>query len=316
MNTTSQERFLAAAQSKQILGAYLVVCPRKSAAARLINGFLQRLYCKTAGCGVCTACRSVLDGHVDILRLDAPKIDDIRDAIAFLAQKPFEGSYRSIVISGADDMTTPAANSMLKTLESPPPNTVLLLAARSVSGVLPTITSRCVAVYLVPEPHAADNIRHALGIDELRAHILADLSGGFPDDAQLLHEDAAFWPMRTEALSICRKLLAQKNMAISAYADFLETNKDRLVPVLAIMQSFYRDVLVYQKTRNRALIINQDETETVLQAALHFTSGAISNIINVILEAERRFSAPVNFRLATEKLFFDILEEKNRWKKS
>ncbi len=313
MNNASQKRFLAAAESKQILGAYLIVCPRKSAATRLIDEFLQRLYCKNGGCGACTACRSVLDGHVDILRLNAPKIDDVREAITFLAQKPFEGSYRSVIISGADDMTAPAANSLLKTLESPPPNTVLVLSARSVSGVLPTIASRCAAVHLMPDTSAANTIQHKLGIDELRAHTLADLSGGFLDDAQQLHEDTAFWPMRTEVLSICRKLLVQKNMAISAYADFLESHKDRLISVLMIMQSFYRDVLVYQKAQNHELIINRDEAETITQTALHFTSGAISNIIKVILEAERRFSTPVNFRLAAEKMFFDILEEKNRW---
>ena len=48
---------------------------------------------------------------------------------------------------------------------------------------------------------------------------------------------------------------------------------------------------------------------------MHFTSGAISNMIRVILEAERRFFFAVNFRLAAEKMLFDILEEKDRWKK-
>ncbi len=52
-----------------------------------------------------------------------------------------------------------------------------------------------------------------------------------------------------------------------------------------------------------------------MQAATHFTSGAISNMIRVILEAERRFFFAVNFRLAAEKMLFDILEEKDRWKK-
>jgi DNA polymerase III gamma/tau subunit len=168
----------------------------------------------------------------------------------------------------------------------------------------------------MPDTNAAHTIQRTLGVDEIRAHILADLSGGFAGDAGQLHGDANFWPMRTETLSTCRKLLTQKNMAISAYADFLETHKDRLVSILTIMQSFYRDVLVYQKTQNSHLIINRDEAELIAQTALHFTSGVISNIIKVILEAERRFSSPVNFRLAAEKMFFDILEEKNQWKKS
>ena len=313
---TARQRFLDAARQKNILGAYLVICPWQSAAQRLIDTFMQNLYCKNGGCGTCTACRSVTQGHVDILRLHAPKVDEIRDAIAFVAQKPFAGSYRSVVIGGADDMTIPAANSLLKTLEEPPHHTVIVLLARSVSGVLPTIASRCAAVHLSPDKNAAHTIAAALGVDAQRAYILADLSGGFPDEAQLLQDDDAFWAVRDGALHTCLRLLEQKNMAVSAHADMLETNKDRLLPVLCVMQSFFRDVLVFKKTHNAALIVNADAADSVHNAALHFTSGAISNIIRVILEAERRFSVPVNFRLAAEKLFFDILEEKNRWKKS
>ena len=315
-SSTARQRFLDAAANKNILGAYLVVCPRKSAAQRLIDTFLQNLYCRQGGCRACVQCRSVTEGHVDILRLDAPKIAEIRDAIAFFAQKPFEGSYRSIVISGADDMTIPAANSLLKTLETPPKRSVILLSARSVSGVLPTIASRCAEVQLVPNPNAAHAIQTALDVDATRAHILADLAGGFLEEARLLQEDTMFWAVRDAALDICRRLLSQKNMAISAYADMLEQNKPRLLPILGVMQSFFRDVLVCQKTQNATLIINADITSAIQQVALHFTSGAISNIIKVILEAERRFTLPVNFRLAAEKMFFDILEEKNRWKKS
>jgi DNA polymerase III gamma/tau subunit len=82
------------------------------------------------------------------------------------------------------------------------------------------------------------------------------------------------------------------------------------------MESYYRDILIYKKTENGGLIINRDRAEEVGRAAADFTSGAVSNIIKVILEAERRFFFSVNFRLAVEKMFFDILEEKNRWKKS
>jgi DNA polymerase-3 subunit delta' len=100
------------------------------------------------------------------------------------------------------------------------------------------------------------------------------------------------------------------------YADFLEAAKEKLVPLLCVMQSYYRDILMYKKTGGAHLIINRDRAEEIMQAAADFTSGAVSNIIEVILETERRFFFSVNYRLAVEKMFFDILEEKHRWKKS
>jgi DNA polymerase-3 subunit delta' len=247
------------------------------------------------------------------MRLSAPKVAELREAIAFVAEKP-AFSYKSVVIENADDMTDSAANSMLKTLEQPPANTVFILEARSVSGVLPTVASRCSAVHIAPG--SREEIEKTLGTDADTARVLYDLSSGFTDEAALVYSDKAFWEARAAAMDICHKLLYQSGMGVSAYADFLESNKDMLLPLLGVMQSYFRDVLVYRKTKNVGMIANRDCAAGIMQAAADFTSGAISNIIKVILEAERRFFFSVNFRLAVEKMFFDILEEKSRWKKS
>ena len=254
-------------------------------------------------------------GHIDILRLHAPKVSEIRDAITFVSKKPVEGAYRTVVAQNADDMTASAANSMLKTLEEPPENTVMILHVRSVSGVLPTVASRCSAIYLAPDPDAERAIRQRLGIDETTAHILADLSGGFVEEAAILYQDTGVWPLRAKMLEYCEKLLRQKGFAISACADFLEDNREHITFLLCVMQSFFRDILVYKKAENKQLIINRDKTEDIADSASHFTSGAISNMMNAILETERRLVFSVNFRLSIEKMFFDILEGKT-WRKS
>ena len=316
MSDTARQLFLDAAGSNRMLGAYLLICSRPLVARRLADAFLQRLCCHQGGCGTCAECRKVLEGHVDILRLSAPKVTELRDALSFAAQKPYEARCKAIVIESADDMTDAAANSLLKTLEEPPADTVFLLSARSVSGVLPTIASRCALVPVSPEPDASRLIARVLSVDDVTAGILADLSGGFLDEARRIRDDAGLLGKREELIAQCRKLLLQKNMAISAFADFLESGKDQIIPLLTMMQSYFRDILMYQKTQDAALIVNADFADDIRDAASRFTSGAISNMINVILETERRFLFPVNFRLAAEKMLFGILEEKNRWKKS
>ena len=315
MSSIASDLFLDAASGKKLLGAYLIICSRPLVARRLIDAFLMRLCCNNGGCGVCVDCRKVLEGHVDILRLTAPKIAELRDALAFVAEQPYEAPRKVVVIEGADDMPVQAANSLLKTLEEPPPGTVFILSARSVCGVLPTIASRCAIVPLMPDPDAKSTIAKALSADDATARILADLSGGFPDEARRIKDDAEFLARREEAIAHCQKLLRQRNMAISAFADFLENNKEHIIPLLCIMQSYLRDILMFMKTRDAGCIANVDYLDDIRDAANRFTSGAISNMINVILDTERRFLSPVNFRLAVEKMLFCLLEEKNRWQK-
>lgn len=315
MSSIASDLFLDAASGEKLLGAYLIICSRPLVARRLIDAFLMRLCCKKGGCGACVDCRKALEGHVDILRLTAPKIAELRDALAFVAEQPYEAPRKVVVIEGADDMPVQAANSLLKTLEEPPSDTVFILSARSVCGVLPTIASRCAIVPLMPGRDAPRTIATALSVDEATARILADLSGGFPDEARRIRDDAGFLARRAETIAHCQKLLRQRNMAISTFADFLENNKEHIIPLLGIMQSYLRDILVFMKTRDAGFVANVDYLDDIRDAANRFTSGAISNMINVILDTERRFLSPVNFRLAAEKMLFCLLEEKNRWQK-
>ena len=314
MTDYTLDTFLRSAATANMQSAYLILCGRLGVSKRLTDRFLMKLYCKKGGCGVCTDCCNVVEGHVDILRLTAPKVREFREAISFVAEKPVYG-YKSVVIEDADDMTDSAANSMLKTLENPPKNTIFILQARSITGVLPTVASRCTVVHIKPDFDTEDLIMKNLGVDAAEAHILCYLSGGFADEASLIFNDTDFWSARCPILDICSKLLYQRGMGISLHTDFLESKKVNLVPLLCIMQSYYRDILIYKKTGNEFFIKNSDRADEIIKASSDFTSGAISNIINVILETERRFFFSVNFRLTVEKMLFDILEEKNKWKK-
>jgi DNA polymerase-3 subunit delta' len=249
------------------------------------------------------------------MRISSPKVDEIRTAVSFISQKPVDSAYKTVLIEGADDMNASAANSLLKTLEEPPGGSVIILLARSASGVLPTIASRCSVIQLSPEADIEEKISGLLGVDKDMARILADLSGGFLDEAERIYKNNQIIDQRSKILDISDRLLAQKNYAISSYSDFFDGNKDDVLLLLGIMQSYYHDISMLQKTGNKTLLANPDCIDSIKRYAQRFTTGAISNIIKVILEAERRFSYAVNFRLAAEKMLFDILEEKNRWLK-
>jgi DNA polymerase-3 subunit delta' len=69
---------------------------------------------------------------------------DVDEAVVAAAgHTPFEAPWRVFVLERADTMNDEAANSLLKTLEEPPPYVVLLLLTDRLTQVLPTIASRC-----------------------------------------------------------------------------------------------------------------------------------------------------------------------------
>ena len=112
-------------------------------------------------CGSCKQCQlKNANSHPDI-RVYAPqksrmvRVDQIRALIAFAAASPQVGQRKVAIIDRADQLNINAANALLKTLEEPSGNTVLLLLQESGRPLLPTIRSRC-QTHTLPVPAAAE----------------------------------------------------------------------------------------------------------------------------------------------------------------
>ncbi len=120
-------------------------------------------------------CRRVAaEGHADMLTLrpgmpqpekqNKPS-DDItvywvRRAVDLLHRTAAEGGWRVVVVDTAEDMNLPAANALLKALEEPSPNCLLILVSNAPGRLLPTIRSRCRVLHL--QPLAAANVERLL----------------------------------------------------------------------------------------------------------------------------------------------------------
>ncbi len=115
-----------------------------------------------APCGQCPGCRAVMQRqHPDLMRL-APladsrqiRIEQVRELSADLALTAHQGGYKVGIIAPADSMNRFAANALLKTLEEPPPATLLVLVASVPSRLPATIRSRCLRLRIAPPPRAA-----------------------------------------------------------------------------------------------------------------------------------------------------------------
>jgi len=137
-------------------------------------------------CGECPVCRRIGRGlHPDVTVVEpgetgSIKIDVVRDEIRKTAFKPFEARRRVIIFNEAESLVDDAQNALLKTLEEPPPGSVLILVTAQPHRLLPTVRSRCPVVRFAPLAPAdvAEWLMRAHSVPEAQARAVAAVARG------------------------------------------------------------------------------------------------------------------------------------------
>lgn len=110
-------------------------------------------------------------------------VDEIRKLQSFFHLSAAEGGRRVAIIDAADEMNPASANALLKLLEEPPHDAIILMIAHQPARLLPTIRSRCRELRLHPlSPQDMGHVLQDLGVDHDAAQ-LAALSGGSVGEA-------------------------------------------------------------------------------------------------------------------------------------
>jgi len=133
-------------------------------------------------------------------------VDRVRGVGSFLGKTSAEGGWRVVIIDAADEMNRNSANAVLKVLEEPPQQAVLLLLAHNPGRLLPTIRSRCRTLALNPlsDDHIVDLLaKHAPDSSPEDAMGLAKLAEGSFGRALSLYEEGGL-----ELYSTLLKLLS------------------------------------------------------------------------------------------------------------
>lgn len=218
-NRHAQSLLERAVLTDTVSHAYLLTGPESIGKTTLALAFATLLLCQqrapdsVEACGECVACRKIAHGSypdVAIVKPDKDKktigVDVIREVNRMANLAPSEGRWRIFIIHDIDTLLPldkPAAqNALLKTLEEPPPEVVMLLTSVEFEGLLPTILSRC---QLVPmQPIAPDEITQALerqwGVAPGEAQKLAALASGRLGWAVEAHQHPEIREQRAELL--------------------------------------------------------------------------------------------------------------------
>lgn len=168
---------------------------KRQFAGRLSQAILCTAITPAGACGLCASCQALQAGvHPDYRQLAREadskviKIDQIRDLTGFMALTAQFNGARVAVIHQADCLNKAAANSLLKTLEEPGPESILILVAEQPADLPATIRSRCQQWFFMPPPREqAFHWLQQQGIPQPDLYLA--LAGGVPLRAQALAQE-------------------------------------------------------------------------------------------------------------------------------
>jgi DNA polymerase III subunit gamma/tau len=188
--------------------AYLFCGPRGTGKTSLARILFRAVNCLDSRqgepCGSCEVCLSALAGRaLDLVEIDAASnrgIDDIRELREKVAFAPSGVRYRVYIIDEAHELTAPAWDAFLKTLEEPPPHAIFALATTEAHKVPSTIVSRCQRFDLRRiQPEAISQrlgeiaAQEGVSLEPAAAERLARMArGGLRDAISLLDQAASF----------------------------------------------------------------------------------------------------------------------------
>jgi DNA polymerase-3 subunit delta' len=250
--------------------------------------------------------------------------------------RPFEGAWRVFILEDAERLTPPAQNRFLKTLEEPPGNSLFLLTTEHPRLLLPTIRSRCQLVRfraLRPET-VAELLRERRDLSDAQAAALAALAQGqmtraldlvdserrtisltlagrlsAGDDPVVLAEefvktlgdqqkliesavDAQLEPGENESLTPEEREERKQARMAAVSARY----QRELLEYLYLLETWYRDLLVLERTGDRAALLNHDQADALEKASPGRAAEKIAAIEQARVYLERYISEDRIFR--------------------
>ena len=223
--------------------------------------------------------------RIQVPRANVIKINSIREIRRESSLATTDRRRRVYVITGADAMNDAAANTLLKTLEEPPGDTMLILTTAHRDALLPTIRSRCQNIRF--DPLGEEEIREALlargRVPEEQAPLLARLAGGsFTRALELAGGDVT--AQRADVVDFVRRAIGGKTLELIELIERMAETKERDIHTrfLTLMLFWFRDAMVL---RHGAAIVNVDQAAELKSFVAKFPGADLVRALEDVEDA-------------------------------
>jgi DNA polymerase-3 subunit delta' len=289
---------------KQHAHAYLFHGPagigKRVLAERMVASLLCQRVAEGEACGQCKACLLLKAGtHPDyfLAQPDEPekpiRIDQIRALADFVAQTAQLAGRKVVLLEPAEAMNLNASNALLKSLEEPSGDTVLILVSHQSSRLLPTIKSRCVQ-QACPLPRFHESLtwlkKTLPDLSEQALHDLLTLAGGSPLTAARL-QAIGVQAYRSQVIDGLKKLL-KRHTAASVLAESWNT-----IPLGLLMDWFCEWALLilrYQMTHDESATGLADIGKVIQYLGDKSSSSQVIALQDWLLEQRRKVMSKAN----------------------
>ena len=292
-------------QQQRLAHALLLAGAEGMGKAQFAEALAELVLCEqptadNRACGQCKSCLLLKAGtHPDLTYVEPAEkgkqiaISQIRELIEFCGLTTTYGRYQVVIINPAEAMNRNSANSLLKLLEEPPDNTLLLLLSHQPMGLLATIRSRCQRIDF-------SHIDHAQALTWLQQQIASEY-----DIALLLklNHDA---PLAVKALVDNDDMQTRK--ALFESLTQLPTGKHDPVTVaeqwvkqeprqiVVWMSLWTMDLIRYAMTQQSQHIMNQDSAAAIQHIAQQFKPQQLFKLLDLQTETYRLLNSTANIK--------------------
>lgn len=282
-------------------------------------------------CGNCPSCHKVQRGlHPDVLwvapmqpgkillRQIVPRDEKPESPhepiVTWVGYKPYEGRRRVVIIDEAHAMNQQAQNSLLKTLEEPPPSSILVLVTARPGSLLPTIRSRCQTLRLQPLGlgFMRRHLEEACGMAPAEARLRAGLAPGSLGRAMSLDLDE--YNARRDVAEAAVEGAVDGGAALLASAETLlaagagARKIDQAASAMGAVRDILRDLLVLSSGAGGELVINLDRAEDWRGWASSLDPDGIVEALRAVQQSDDRLRSPLqpNARLTIEEALIGV----------
>ena len=284
---------------------------------KVATALAQRIYCSDdflsfTPCQECPSCRKVMRGnHPDLLFVEPEgqfiRIKAIRDIQEQMQYKPMEAEKRIVIIDDADKMNATSANALLKTLEEPASNNLMILITSNPSALLRTILSRCQQLRFAPLNHqqVMSYLQDHYDLEKEECALFAAASGGSIRGAIAMAE-GDYKKVRDKVFNGIGIL--DQMTPLELFTFIAEQGKDRedILEKLAMILQCYRDILVFREVRKEECLINRDRMDVIAPMADRMDTQKLLSHLRTVEYACHAIRQNANKALTLDMMMFKL----------